>query len=368
MSLAAFLYLALSQTSPVPVDNQSLFGGTQVLGDWEVGCDQLNQCSAISLFNEGGTDGDTAGDNELTLALSRSYGPNQQPTFGLRATIRADALSEVTSIAIDGRVILPITMSFQDQTIVSGPRALRLARAMARGKVIALVDQRGKERASASLNGYRAVARFVDQQQVRVGTDSALVDIGRKLSNWRTIPPLAPSKNIRTHQPSHVTPRTATTAQLTELVQQSPCGQAQSPDFKPSTEYAQLDDRWTLLILGVGCGGYNEEKLLFVINDQGQIKPAPFGPHPFQSDEGTNFMPNVYWDGKANQLNSTGKTRNLGDCGQSIDFVWSIEHRFEVVNYKSLSACRGRYDYITTYRREVIIIPALGVPVRPMPH
>ena len=114
--------------------------------------------------------------------------------------------------------------------------------------------------------------------------------------------------------------------------------------------------------------GYNADVRIFLLDNRGNVRPAPFGPHPWSGGEGEEAggpsLPNGWWDAKARILGGFGKARGAGDCGQLLKFAWDGEE-FRLVRYASMSECRGNYDFITTYRLDVRIIPVLEVPTAP---
>jgi hypothetical protein len=344
--IAALLLL----TTPILVEAATApdFGETKMLGDWEVGCDNARNCEAISLSSDGGDD-----EARLDFILSRDYGPYGAPKLVIWTKLSRDARASVRGIGVDGVRIVAVTFGRGEDVTLSPVQSLKVARAMGKGEEISLMDGRGRKLASASLAGMADTLGYMDQVQQRSGTTSALIRLGPQAATSMAIPPLAPIAPLRRWTPSTLPATKLPLAKLQELMAGHPCRRGELASLPPEPTYIRLDDRDTLLILDPACGGYNPEEVTFILDDKGQTRPVPFGPSPFQSDDGSTLTPNLRWDKKEGRLISSGKTRSLGDCGQILEFVWTLERQFELARYRSLISCRGRYDYITTYQRPV---------------
>ena len=345
------------------------FGGLEIYKDWAVGCDNRRECQAVSLPVEADGTLEPAGDGDLAITIRRNGAPVAPPvvSFSILEGAGRDA-SDVRSITVDGK---PVDIPFSHTTKepeLTGDAAQRLISAMRDAEVLGLAAGDGKTIASASLRGLKASLLYMDEQQLRTGTTSALAKPGTKPANAFTILPMLPRLVVTTSAESPEPPTMLTGDKIDALLETDPCRNHAAPDAnKPAAEYARLDGRTTLMLLNSYCGGYNADVRIFVIDNRGNVRPAPFGPHPWSGDadhSGTSLA-NGWWNPRTRILGGFGKARGLGDCGEILEFVWDESGQFRLVRYASMSECRGSYDYITTYRLDVRIIPVLEVPTVP---
>ena len=187
-----------------------------------------------------------------------------------------------------------------------------------------------------------------------MGTTAALAVPGQKPATPRTIPPREPDAPIAAPPLSSAPSVTLSAEKFADILRSDPCREYSDKDaLQPEVEYVRLDRDTTLALVGTYCGGYNPTIRLFLVDNDGSARPAPFGPHPFfDPAETETTLPGAWWDDKAHILRSFGRARGLGDCGEQVHYAWDGQ-AFQTVEYASMPECRGSYRYAVTYRKDV---------------
>ncbi len=324
--------------------------------DWVVGCDNWRSCQAVSLLVEDSID-EPVGDGNLAVVIKRDGRPQDIPAVGL--TFRSDATVPLNNaevgISVDDREPLLRLRIRKGALTIDPKQGGMLISAMKRGKVLSVVDAKGKHVASASLHGLFAALAYMDAKQFRTGTRSALANPGNKAANASSIPPMPPRPIIRVSAKPAAQPYILSEAALEPLLKMDPCLKYSKDALPSDPKFHRLDNDYTVLILPTVCGGYNPTSQIFVVDNNGGVKKAQLlldGAARGMEDDG--MLTDAGWDDKARLLSSFGRGRGLADCGEIKDFVWS-QGRFWLTHSSSMSPCRGSFDYITTYRVKVII-------------
>lgn len=356
-AMAQTIFVALATLISVPASASSPDAGVKLYRDWVVGCDNMRNCHAVSLDSEGDAESEPWGDGGLEISIKRSGGPNDSPQIRfLIKDAAGDIAPKIRGLAVDDdREAILRLRSADIDSVVEGKQAARLLDAMADRRMLGLVDERGEHLASASLMGLKAALRFMDAQQYRTGTVSALVARGAKASNSFSIPPMVPLPAIRVAPASSKPPVMLDEASLAAVRKLDPCLEYAAADaIAAPPKYYRLDAATSLLILPTSCGGYNPSSQIMVIDEQGKPKIAPFAPFEGSMVEDDAILSDATWDDGARVLGTFGRGRGLADCGQAQEFAWD-GRRFVTVLTTSMPECRGSWDYITTYRRDVVI-------------
>lgn len=315
-------------------------GKLKTFGDWTVGCDNTALCTMTSLGPE---DGGPLPD--VTMTLLRQTGPEGRVDLWFQS-VRQGTPVLPAAVAVDGaRIALPPRLG--------GPAAFRVAAAMANGRMLAVVEPGGKVRARIPLAGASAAMRWIDAQQGRAGTVTALVAKGPAAATTTPGPRAAPV--IRAVAPSG-TPAVPSAAQLAAMRRRAACeqdgplaGEAGEPVLHA------LGGGATLVMLPCSLGAYNLSSTLFVLRD-GAVAPARadaptgLGPTPEAEDRLTSVV-NARW--RDGGLTSYAKGRGLGDCGVKQTLVWD-GNRFRLAEQSAMSECRGNPDFVTTWRAQVV--------------
>lgn len=307
----------------------------KTFSDWIVGCDNVRRCKAVALMPADDVSG-------TTMAIERGGEALARPNI----TINIDN-GIVASLAIDGKHV-PVGIAVSEGRVaVDRNQTVTLIDAMRGGRTMTVLDARGKIIGTPSLAGVSAALLYMDEQQKRLGTVTALVRKGKKPSGTVPAPPRAPV--IVSPKAPKLPPRRLTSADVARQTKSLECDAG--AQFGMDPVHARLDARTSLALLPFPCGNgaYNYFAYALLIDNAGRIGPARFDAQPGMGEEIDNIVVNADWDAQARRLTTYSKGRGLGDCGAISRFVWD-GRRFRLSKLEVMGECRGSVDYITTWQ------------------
>jgi hypothetical protein len=323
------LLLALLLAAPTSPD-----GSEKLFSDWVVACDNLHGCEMTSLWPgdeavpEGGSGYDAG------MSVMRDAGPAGSFTVEVSP---AGKLSGKATLKIDGTAIASVVATGDGATF-KGADAARIAAAMPNGKTLELTGGDGKVAARISLAGSSASLRFIDADQGRAGTVTAVVAKGAKPAS--AVPAAKAPEHIAALRPSGIA-TSVSKAMRASLEKQSDCdGLYDGAESVPEVETFALGGGKTLALLPCGAGAYNFSTVAFVLAG-GKAVRATF-------DDGNDGML-VNAGFEKGTLSTYNKGRGVGDCGESATYVWDGK-RFRLTEAREMSECRGSNNWLATYR------------------
>jgi hypothetical protein len=307
--------------------------------DWTVGCDNGRACHAVALMPE------HQPDDALTMSVRRG------PEAGAQPVVAFDLGSDRNAVAVsaDGRRLAARLVGTADETRVAPADTAAVLGALRSAARLILHGADGKPLGTVSLKGASAALLYMDEQQRRVGTPTALVRRGTG-AGVAAVPALPV---VAAPPPSRAKPLALGTAALTALRRKHGCtiDEVGGPD---EAESAALGAGATLLLLACGSGAYNVSYVPFVVRRGGRAELAPFDHRPgWWAEEGKPMLVNAGWDAERGLLTSFSKGRGLGDCGTDSDYAWD-GRAFRLVKQAEMDECRGSRDYITTWRARLV--------------
>ncbi len=341
------LALGLTALAAFAAPSSVSVGTLQTFKDWTVGCDNGLACQAVALMPEG-----SVGDG-VSLVITRSEGSASPLVVEFSGfTSKADRYR----VVIDGRIAQSgVTAAGTETLKFDGAIALKLGRAMAKGKTLRVIDGAGTDLGSASLSGISAALRYMDAQQGRTGSRGAVVATGRKAPTAKKVE--LPVITVKKIAPTDALPDTPA---LVALSENSPC----AADRFGSTEDTAYSlgngtgGAQALILLNCGAGAYNFSSGVYVgrRNNVGKwtFEPAKFdyGASGFSDDSKIPILVNADWDAATQTVSSYAKGRGLGDCGSSESWVWDGA-MFRLTSATAMGECRGSIDWIPLWRAEV---------------
>ncbi len=347
LSVAGLIAVAVHGAEPI----KPFVGKLMTFNDWTVGCDNGLSCQAVALAPNGPSD------EALSLVITRPAGALAPLTIAMAGfTTKADRYR----VVIDGKVADTGTMQVGSESImVSGVDAIKLARAMAKGKAMRLIDGSGADLGAASLTGVSAALRYTDAQQGRAGSKGAVIATGPKMATGKkTVVPLISAKKIT---PTDMLPDASA---LVALSESSPCA-SERLGSTADTAYSLgtgPNGAQALVMLNCGAGAYNLSSGIYVGQRDAKGKwsfgPASFdyGATGFSAESKIPLLVNANWDAATQTISSYAKGRGLGDCGSSESYVWDGAV-FRLTGATAMGECRGSIDWIPIWRAEVRFIP-----------
>lgn len=348
MSLRHSPLLLLAALSFTPEAAAEITLGEQKFSrDWAVACDNTLSCETVAL----GPESDPFEDR-LSLVVARNSG-NGSVTVSV---IAEASTSDRYRLFVDRRLLDSGNMAAAgDGTVkLEGARALKVARALARGRQLRLEDDKGALLGQASLSGSAAALRHIDTVQNRIGTPQALVATGRGAKRAKSSPvPQIMAKRIGAEDSI---PEAGTMIRLAEI---SGCAEQRFETSEDSAYSLGRHDGVARALVLVACssGAYNMSSVAYVASQTADgswsFEAARFDLAPVPADEtGGHYLVNASWSQEKQQLSSFSKGRGLGDCGSSESYVWD-GNMFRLVEAFGMEQCRGSLDWLQLWHAEV---------------
>lgn len=307
--------------------------------DWTVGCDNGRACHAVALVP------DHWPDDALTMSVRRGAEPGAQPVIAFELGSDGNAVA----VSADGERLSARLIGREGETRVAPADSGALIAALRSAARLQILGADGKALGTVSLKGASAALLYMDEQQRRIGTSTALVRRGS--GAVAALPPPLPV--VIAPPISRASPISFSAASVRALRKKHGCsiGEVGGPD---EAETAALTAGQTLLLLACGSGAYNVSHVPFVVRRGGRAEVAPFDHRPgWWAGEGKPMLINAVWDKERGLLTSFSKGRGLGDCGTDSVYAWD-GRAFRLVEQAEMHECRGSRDYITTWRARLV--------------
>jgi hypothetical protein len=332
--------------------------------DWLAACDNLRNCSAFAVNSK-------ADDAAAYLRIERGGAADAAVTVTLSVELR-DAKGY--TVAFDDHALpgLPTGLlvgeegegnDYRRVTLAKGQAADALIESMRKAKAIVVTRQpaQGKKLESPvsriSMSGAVASLLWIDDQQKRLDTVTALVKRGPKPAS--AVPPQPQAPVIVAAKPANAkAPQTHSPALLAR-------GRALCEDDDKASQIEEVNPLGGAQFLyQFSCpgssGAYNFMNV-FLIGPAGNVKalsPATFKRPPGIGDSGNDGpaagLMNPSFDSETMTLSSFNKGRGIGDCGSEEQWVWD-GIAFRLALERTMTECRGipMDDWPVTFRAEV---------------
>jgi hypothetical protein len=214
--------------------------------------------------------------------------------------------------------------------------AMSLIAALKEGQALD-ISQGGKTLDSISLAGSAAVLLWVDDQQGRVGTVTALARPGPKPAG--AVPPPAAPPIVQAAPPvaQGGLPQKAPRALVKAI---DDCDQDRKPEDSDDV-VARLAPG--LVLWGPQCsmGAYNQVNVFFLGDEKARaMKRVVFPEAPGAGQASDDELFNVDYDPKTQTLSSFSKGRGIADCGEATAWVWT-GRAFALFSELYMPECRG---------------------------
>jgi len=322
--MISLLLVAMANVIVAPVPKDATFG------NWTVACDNARYCEAM------GAPADGSDDSQWILHVSRGAGAKDSP--------KSDAGPPFDEGPYNGPYILrlddkPTAFGWSGEERASRDD-LEMLKAIALARKAEVSDKGGKTVATISVAGASAALRWMDDQQKRAGTVTAIVARGPRPAT--DVPPPPPLPRIVQPPISKKPPRKLTAADVKAI-------QAKAGDFCEAERGAdpttyRLDDRHTLGIVGCFMGAYQGAALIVVIDEKGHWTPAQIEqPEPLPKEAepyDAYFLTEGDYLEDQRLLWMSAKGRGLGDCGEHATWAWD-GRVFRLAAFLSLDTCVG---------------------------
>ena len=304
--------------------------------DWTAGCDNGRSCMAVGQYNPANFD-------LASVVVERGPLPGDVPVIWFRSEG-----GPVIDLQADGkRLGVKLTTDADDYAVTVDPAsAPAVIDALKSAGALIPVRGDGKSSFPLSISGASAAMRWIDEQQKRAGTVTALVAKGPKPASAVPAPPPLPV--VTSVRPAGAIGKPLTNEEVAKIQEEH--AECTDDDLSDKVAYGRLDSRTTLAIVTAICGSgaYNYYGIPMLLRDDGTREVADMGP----TEEGDTLM-NLSWDESTRMMSSYFKGRGIGDCGAGSDWVWDGT-RFQVVKERAMGECLGAIAWIPYYRARVV--------------
>lgn len=294
--------------------------------DWWAACDNTRDCVAFGFSPE------DAGDYAY-LRLARGAGASDAPTAEIVAELPADHWR----VEVDGKPVPGLSQlrRQEDRISLDARQTAALLGVLVNGSVLEV--RAGADGRAVSLAGSSAALRWLDDQQKRAGTATALVAKGPKpASAVLAAPPpplIAAAAPISQDGLPSKLPKP-----VSDLL--ADCDPEVGDRFDQETPIiARLSPGVVLYGALCNAGAYNLLHYFVLADERGR------GAHPLNlryangEDAGPELM-NVEFDPASQTLSNFEKGRGLGDCGAINAWVWT-GRAFAPAEQALMGDCKG---------------------------
>ncbi len=341
---AALAFASAAEAAPDP----------RTFRDWMAGCDNVGTCAALSLPAENA-------DPVAWLRLERPAGPDGAVRLVLRLRgewktppaalqLKLDAApfpaggGAIKATSVDGDLV---SITF------SQPETAALIEAARKASKLSITA--GGATAGISLSGSVAAMLWIDEQQGRLNTTSALVRKGPATA----VPPAQPLPVIAARATPPMLDEKAAKRLAADLRKRL---KTLDPDLCEDGDatLAEADEAWALdaggrRLVALGCsrGAYNLSSAFWMV-EGGNLASAKPVRLPDGDGKDGNILTNASFDPRTGRLSFFAKGRGIGDCGVVGSDVWTGSD-FVRADLSMMGECRGIApdDWITLYRSTV---------------
>lgn len=338
IAMASMLAAAL-QAAPIELGKQFFHK------DWAAACDNMLGCTAVSLRDE------TQAEVPPTAVVRRDA------DGAVRIDIAVSApKGDRYRLFVDHKLIASGLLAKGDYTIrLEGGDAMRLARAMARGRTLFVRGANDAALGRIGLGGTAAAFAHIDAVQGRNRTRAALFAVGKRA--FRARPVAAPAISAQRIGKQAAIPDAGA---IVGLVEGSACADTRIGVTEDSAYSlgSHAGGHKALVMLSCGSGAYNFSSAAFIGTSADGRKwnfaPARFDYAPDATGEtgGINLLVNAGWDAEKQQISSHAKGRGLGDCGSAETYVWDGE-MFRLIEAHGMNECRGSTEWMRLWTAKV---------------
>lgn len=319
--------------------------------DWMAGCDNVQHCTALSLPPE-------AADPIAYLRLERAAGLDAPAELVLRLRGDWKLPPRSAQLKLDGAPFpangkpMPAEADGDTLSLTFRPAEIAALIEAARKATKLAVSAPGLT-ASISLSGSVAAMLWIDEQQGRLNTTSALIRKGAG-----TNVPAAPALPVVAAKPASGTlsdkDGKALATALRKQIRQRDADLCEDDEMLVSSDEAwPLDGERRLVGLACSRGAYNVTTGFWTV-ERGDVAAAKPVVLPAGEGDEKNMLTNVGFDPKTGRLNFFAKGRGIGDCGATGGYAWTGT-AFVQTEFSVMGQCRGigSDDWITLYRSSV---------------
>ena len=325
--------------------------------DWIAACDNVRACSAY------GFDAELSGNSYIRLergggadaALRITIVVEAQKNVKFRLAFDDPALAGLPSEQLAGEAngdddAQRLTIA-EPQTVATTLASLRKAKTLS----ITRIDPAGAPpsdpvKSEISLSGLAAALLWIDEQQKRVGTVTALIGRGDKPAAAMPAVPALPVVTAAKRATGPV-PKKAPAAVIAKA--RAKCEDKKVGEPDDVVRLGANEVMYSFVCTNLS-GAYNFFNALVIDAPGMPVRLAEFRfPREYGATDGDYSPINAGFDEATQTLSTFNKGRGLGDCGSTSDWVWDGQ-AFRMIRSKAMPECHGigESDWPPLYRAE----------------
>jgi len=326
--------LTLAALAGLVLAGPAAAAGIKTIHDWTGVCDNVGDCTAFGFSPEGA-------DNDAYVILRRAAGPAGSPTLEIVFGATDKETDQTFRVEVDHKPVAGLgAVRAQGgengaRATLGGAQAGALIAAMKNGGELELVSG-GQDLVGVSLAGSAGMLVWIDDQQGRLGTVTALGKPGAKPAS--AVPPSAAVPVVAVAPP----------ASQAGVPEHAPKGMTRgiedcdNASTEPDDTIARLAPGVMLWAPECSMAAYNMSTAVFVGDERGRSVKRVFLPAPPGSDQkgGYGIIVNAEFDPKTQTLSQFDKGRGVGDCGVDDKWVWDGK-AFQLLRETIMPECRG---------------------------
>lgn len=340
---------------------------------WAVACNNLHECKTSSLPNlsaqqkqsaKAATDDSDEADSDasdeedvisINLELSRQGAADSPVEIAI-----SDWAGEDSDWETDDAVTLTVDQQtfklgkLKDEDIENG--SFKLAQNDS-AEILALLEKSqtaeltiAETRVSVSLKGFKASLQYIDEQQQRVDTQTALIKKGDK--PFTASEPQAPVLS----SPTRVAARSEFDQKALEAkIHSSPllksCLETAPKAGTFEDQIVDLDSQRYLV--GVTCQvDEMARKVLFLVVPKDNPEQAVLAKFDQGADDALVTGMDMGYEPASGRLLAYQQKSELGDCGSTAEWLWTGES-FALTRYDTMPECKGSLSYLNVWKLNV---------------
>lgn len=322
--LIASLAVTLASSAPLvaPVPEPVRFD------DWIASCDNGRECQVLASSEDGSQE-------IWTVNVSRSATASAEPMVSIWP--RFEDLDGPFRVIVDGA---QPHFAFDAQGVLTS-NATAFLRAIARGREAKVMNADGKFIALLPTKGASAALRWIDDQQEREASVTAIIATGSKPASAVPAPPSLPT--IAVPLASSKPPKTLDAKAVEAIKQRGECHSSGHWE----AEYFRLDSKHSLGLIPCGLGAYQAWSMVVTIDETGSWTPARLEQSRDWTKRYGSELPWLTWSvtsagfvPEGRLLTEAAKGRGLGECGHVSSWAWDGEV-FRLASRGEMNECRG---------------------------
>lgn len=336
---------------------------THTFDSYEVACNNINTCQAVSYRFVPIPENELKPTDQIINVLLQRTG-HSSSTLTIALAEKLSAFLGDDNIFTPNLVGKPMRLQIGEQSwdlgtfttnqqknsFISIPDSLVQSFLQASKKADFLILHIGEKKYLALLQGLTATLTFMDKQQNRVGTTSALILKGNKILKTKLSKPLSITPIIA---PLKTKPNTRAKEKLTRLLKPytKDCDSFWLVyDFR----FYALDSKSDMVMILCSMGAYNANYRIFKVNrkNPNSIKLIKFFDPLNNTTE--DLLTRATYPRSSGLLTGTVKGRGLGDCGTHTEWAWTGK-QFILTREDTLTtdACLGGYPFLNVWQTQV---------------